>query len=75
LFALDLDHDGKLDLLIGLNGNGGWEASGDDLIEALGNGDGTFQTPFILIPHFGPVALRRPSGSAPSTTIRCELAP
>jgi len=57
LFALDLNHDGKLDLLIGLNGNEGWVSSGDDLIEALGNGDGTFQTPTTLIPHFGAVAV------------------
>jgi hypothetical protein len=57
LFALDLNNDGKLDLLAGLNANGGWEASGDDLIEVLGNGDGTFQTPTILISHFGAVAV------------------
>ena len=57
LFAIDLNHDGKLDLLVGLNGNLGFEASGDDLIEVLGNGDGTFQTPTILLSHFGAVAV------------------
>jgi hypothetical protein len=57
LFAIDLNHDGKLDLLIGLNANIGFEDSGDDLIEALGNGDGTFQTPTTLISHFGAVAV------------------
>jgi hypothetical protein len=57
IFAIDLNHDGKLDLLIGLNANGGFEDSGDDLIEVLGNGDGTFQTPKTLIPHFGAVAV------------------
>jgi hypothetical protein len=57
IFALDLNHDGKTDLLIGNNLNGGWTDSGDDLVEFLGNGDGTFQAPKILIPHFGAVAL------------------
>jgi hypothetical protein len=57
LIAVDLNHDGNLDLLIGLNANQGWVASGDDLIEALGNGDGTFQTPTTLISHFGAVAV------------------
>ncbi|MGC2791041.1 MAG: VCBS repeat-containing protein, partial [Candidatus Sulfotelmatobacter sp.] len=57
LFAVDLNHDRKLDLLFGLNSNGGWVVSGDDLIEALGNGDGTFQTPTILFSHFGAVAV------------------
>ena len=55
--VVDLNHDGKLDLIIGLNSNQGWVASGDDLIEALGNGDGTFETPTVLFPHFGAVAI------------------
>ncbi len=57
LIAGDFNHDGKLDLLIGSNANGGWVASGDDLDLALGNGDGTFQTPTTLFAHFGPVAV------------------
>jgi hypothetical protein len=57
IFALDLNHDGKLDILVGNNSNGGWTDSGDDLVEILGNGDGTFQAPKILIAHFGAVAI------------------
>lgn len=57
LLTGDFNHDGKVDLLIGSNTNGGWVASGDDLDLALGNGDGTFQTPTTLFAHFGPVAV------------------
>jgi len=62
IFALDLNHDGKLDLLIGNNTNGGWTDTGDDLVEFLGNGDGTFKAPTILIPHFGAVAVADVNG-------------
>jgi FG-GAP-like repeat len=57
LFAGDFNHDGKLDLLIGNNDNGGETVNGDDLIEVLGNGDGTFEAPVTLFPHFGAVAV------------------
>ena len=57
LIAGDFNHDGKLDLLIGYNANSGWVTSGDDLDLLTGNGDGAFQTPTTLMPHFGPVAV------------------
>jgi FG-GAP-like repeat/FG-GAP repeat len=57
LIAGDFNHDGKLDLLMGHNENGGWVDSGDDLDLALGNGDGTFQPVTTLMAHFGPVAV------------------
>jgi hypothetical protein len=57
LIAGDFNHDGKLDLLIGYNANSGWVSSGDDLDLAIGNGNGTFQAPTILMAHFGPVAV------------------
>ncbi len=57
LIVADFNHDGKPDLLIGFNANGGFLSSGDDLDLALGNGDGTFQAPSLLLAHFGPVAV------------------
>ena len=66
IFAVDLNHDGKTDLLIGNNLNGGWTDSGDDLVEFLGSGDGTFQSPKILIPHFGAVAVADLNGDGAS---------
>jgi hypothetical protein len=57
LIVGDFNHDGKPDLLIGYDVNGGESSSGDDLDLALGNGDGTFQPATTLIPHFGPVSV------------------
>lgn len=57
IFIEDFNHDGKPDILLGFNLNGGWTFTGDDLELALGNGDGTFQNPRTLMPDFGPVAV------------------
>lgn len=57
LFAPDLNHDGNFDLLAGLNANDGFVDQGDDLVEILGNGDGTFGSPTTLMSHFGAVAV------------------
>jgi hypothetical protein len=57
LIVSDYNHDGKADLIFGINGNAGDMPSGDDVLGALGNGDGTFQTPVMLVPHFGDVAV------------------
>jgi hypothetical protein len=62
IFALDLNQDGKLDILVGNSLNGGWTNRGDDLVEMLGNGDGTFQAAKILIPHFGTVTVADVNG-------------
>lgn len=61
VIAVDLNHDGKIDLLIGLNENNG-STSNDGLVEALGNGDGTFQIPTVLYPDFGAVAVADVNG-------------
>ncbi|HZQ69951.1 MAG TPA: FG-GAP-like repeat-containing protein [Terriglobales bacterium] len=45
IFAADFNHDGKLDVMIG-NDFG-------DVVEVLGNGDGTFVSPVTLFQHFG----------------------
>jgi len=57
LFIGDFNHDGKMDLLAGYEGNAGSVASGDDLYLFAGNGDGTFQSPTLLFSHFGPAAV------------------
>jgi subtilisin family serine protease len=52
VFAADVNHDGKLDLLV--VGNGLLSASDQNAVyEVIGNGDGTFQTPKLLFSNPG----------------------
>ncbi|HET9741317.1 MAG TPA: FG-GAP-like repeat-containing protein [Terriglobales bacterium] len=60
-FAIDINHDGKMDLLLSDTDNAGLTLK-DDLVEILGNGDGSFQTPVTLFSHFGPVAIADVNG-------------
>lgn len=53
LIAADFNHDGKLDLLVGYETNGGAVGSPYNLDLALGNGNGTFQAPSLLMTNFG----------------------
>jgi hypothetical protein len=52
IFTGDFNHDGKLDVIIGLNSNP-LGTLGHSVYEFLGNGDGTFQPAKLLFPNFG----------------------
>ena len=56
VYVGDYNRDGKLDLLILLEGNGGYNGNAD-LYEFMGNGDGTFQTGTLLIQNLGPMTV------------------
>ena len=56
VYVGDFNRDGKLDLLVLLEGNQGYTTDAD-LYEFLGNGDGTFQTGTLLIPNLGPMVV------------------
>ena len=53
IFTGDFNHDGKLDVIVGLNPNPFPATLGNRVYEFLGNGDGTFQPPKLLFPNFG----------------------
>ena len=58
-FVEDADGDGKLDLLVWLSDNGyGPGTAGKDLLEFLGNGDGTFQRPKNVIQNLYAMTMR-----------------
>jgi hypothetical protein len=52
VYVGDFNRDGKLDLLVFLEGNQGFIGS-TDVYEFLGNGDGTFQAGTIAVPNIG----------------------
>jgi hypothetical protein len=56
VYVGDFNRDGKLDLLVFLEDNGGFTTDAD-LYEFLGNGDGTFQTGNLLVPNIGPMVV------------------
>jgi len=56
VYVGDFNRDGKLDLLVLLEGNGGFLGEAN-LYEFLGNGDGTFQAGKLLIPNIGPMTV------------------
>ena len=56
VYVGDFNRDGNLDLLVLLEGNGGYTSEAD-LYEFLGNGNGTFQTGKLLIPNIGPMVV------------------
>jgi hypothetical protein len=53
IFTGDFNHDGKLDVIVGLNANPFPATLGHSIYEFLGNGDGTFQPPKLLFANFG----------------------
>ena len=53
IFTGDFNHDGKLDVIVGLNANPFPATLGHSVYEFLGNGDGTFQPPKLLFANFG----------------------
>lgn len=56
VYVGDFNRDGKLDLLVFMEANGGWTTS-DDVYEFFGNGDGTFQQAAMIFSHFGPMVV------------------
>jgi subtilisin family serine protease len=53
IFTGDFNHDGKLDVIVGLNANPFPATLNHSVYEFLGNGDGTFQPPKLLFANFG----------------------
>lgn len=53
IFTGDFNHDGKLDVIVGLDANPFPATLGHSVYEFLGNGDGTFQPPKLLFANFG----------------------
>ena len=56
VYVGDFNNDGKLDVIVFFEDNGGWTLD-DDVFELLGNGDGTFQPAQLLFTHFAPMTV------------------
>jgi subtilisin family serine protease len=52
VFIGDFNRDGRLDVLVWMGG-GGVGVQGQNVYELLGNGDGTFAAPKLILPNFG----------------------
>ena len=57
IFSGDFNHDGKTDLLVWDHGNTVGPTESSRLFELLGNGDGSFGAPTLVVPNLGYFAL------------------
>ncbi|MCU1307404.1 MAG: hypothetical protein JWN45_2099, partial [Acidobacteriaceae bacterium] len=73
VYVGDFNNDGKLDLIVFLESNGGWTLN-DDVYEFLGNGDGTFHPAQLLFSHFGPMAVADVNHDGRSDLIQLSFA-
>jgi len=61
VYVGDFNRDGNLDLLVLLEGNGGF-LDDANVYEFLGNGDGTFKTGTVAVPNIGPMVVADVNG-------------
>lgn len=72
VFSGDYNHDGKLDILAFTTSNGYWTVR-SNLLEFLGNGDGTFQAPITLFSPFQPFALTDLNGDGTPDIVQYDF--
>ena len=71
VYATDLNHDGKLDVLVYLHGNVVPYTS-NAVFEFLGNGDGTFQPPVMVFANSDPLTLADVNGDGIPDLVMCK---